>query len=79
MMVQTDTLPSESEGPYLDQEEYLKERIKQLQKEMSTYMSMKRDEEPLSDGRRRWFNQVISDKREQIRKVMEEIERGSQQ
>jgi len=75
MMVQTETIPTEEpQGPYLSDEEYRKEQIKQLQKAMSTYMHMKKEEESLSDGRRKWFNKIISEKREEIRELMEEKE-----
>lgn len=68
----------EPKGAYLSEEEYKETRLKQLQQTMSTYMKMKRNEENLSDGRRRWFNQEISKNREEIQEVMEEIEEGEQ-
>jgi len=59
---------------FLEDEEYFKERLVRAQKALADYQEMKRDNEKLSDGRRRWINRQIDKKRSEIKKMDQKLE-----
>lgn len=58
-------------GEFLSEEEYRKERIRQLKDRIATYTKMKKEEEieHITPGRRQWYNRVRDKLREELEKL----------
>lgn len=62
-----------SDTGFLSEGDYWKEILVHAQKTLADYQDIKREEE-LSGGRRRWLNNQIDKKREEIKKADSKLE-----